>query len=112
MPVRNRRSNSGPRARSSAAISSSVSMPGISIIFSSPFTIIFMRVDVPSGTGWPRSRNQVCISLISSRCPTRIRSQRMATSLRAPCVGAQAAMINACAWWGIIPVMKATSASL
>ena len=47
------------RARvSSAAISSSVNMPGISMSCSMPFIFILWRVDVASGTGRPRSRSQ------------------------------------------------------
>jgi hypothetical protein len=77
-----------------------------------PFIFIFMRVEAASGTGRPRSRSHVCINPISSRWPTTIRPQRMATSLRPPWDGAQPAMMTACAWWGIMPDMKSTSASL
>ena len=38
------------------------------------------RVDVASGTGWPRSRSHFCIIAISSRWATTMRSQRIATS--------------------------------
>src|SRR5438309_388465 len=107
MNVRNRRSNSAPRAASSWASCGGVSMPGIS---SMPG--IMKWAGSPSGTVSLRPRSQRCIRPISSVCPTTMRSHRACSAGLAPCDGAQRAMSTACAWWPIMPVMKCTSAAV
>src|SRR6266853_1008852 len=110
MNLRKRRSNSEPRAASSWAIWSGVSMPGISIGCSIP------------GITWPRgsaggtsslcSRSHRCTNAISSFWATTMRSHRMRTDGLAPCDGAQPAINTACAWWPIMPAMNRTSAAV
>src|SRR6185312_1693810 len=50
--------------------------------------------------------------VISSRCESAMRLHRVATSARAPCVGAQSDITTAWAWWKIMPWTKATSAGV
>ena len=44
-----------------------------------PVIVIFIGTGFASGTGWPRSRNQVCMMLISSFCALMMRSQSVWT---------------------------------
>ena len=110
MNVRNRWSNSGPRAWSSCASCSSVSMPGISIGMSIPGHHAAMDL-VRVGNGLipfaePALHRRDFISLRDGDAL----AQELRRPSRAPCVGAHPAMTTACAWWPIIPVMNSTSA--
>jgi hypothetical protein len=87
----------GPARLSSAAISSSVSMPGINISWTLPPIFILWRVDVASGTSSPRSASHSRIIAISSRCADDDALAEDRDIGRAPCVGAQPAMTTACA---------------
>jgi hypothetical protein len=85
-------------------------MPGISMSCFMPSIDIVRCVAVASGTGAPFWRSHDCMSAISSPCPTTMRSQSRTMSARAPCDAAQPAISTACAWCGIMPDMKCTSA--
>src|SRR3989454_8981139 len=97
MNVRNSRSNSRPRARSSCASRSAVNIPGIIGAGSMPG--IMGCVALGSGTSSCRSRSQRCMSAISSPWPTTIRSHRARSGGLASWLGAQPAISTACAWW-------------
>jgi hypothetical protein len=112
MKVRNSRSNSAPRARSSSAICAGVSIPGISISCCMPpmFMGSMAMGASGSGTGWPRSRSQFRIVAISSCCALMMREASVWICGLAPWVGAMRDMTMACAWCPIMCDMKSTSA--
>src|SRR5690606_28521149 len=102
MYSRNIRSKAGPRAASSFASSSLVSMP----------CIVMVRHDEVSGTNWPFARSQSCMSAISPACDRSIFCASFTSRASASRVGAMRDMWMAWAWWAIIPCMKLTSASV
>ena len=72
-------------------------MPGMSITCSAPPIVIFMPSGFGSGTGCRRALSQLDIRTISSVWALMMRSVSRTTAGLAPWVGAQRAILMACA---------------